>query len=37
MLKPGRMMVREVLTCAEGGSETATHVTTTWAAVTPRG
>lgn len=36
VLKRGRIIVGEVLMRGEGSSETAAHVTTSWAAVTPR-
>jgi uncharacterized protein (TIGR00369 family) len=37
ILKRGRIIVGEVLIRGEGSAETAAHVTTSWAAVTPRG
>ncbi len=37
LLKRGRIIVGEVLIRSEGSSDIAAHVTTSWAAVTPRG
>jgi uncharacterized protein (TIGR00369 family) len=37
VLKRGRLIVGEVLIRGEGSAEVAAHVTTSWAAVAPRG
>ena len=37
ILKRGRIIVGEVMIRGEAGAEIAAHVTTSWAAVTPRG